>query len=493
MRESPSPSDLAKLDRELIERRGLREYCRRAWPQIEPSPLAWSWHHDALCEHLSAVYACDIRNLLICIPPGFSKSNFASVLAPSWAWTKWPSTKFIASTYAQDLSDKDAIKILRLVRSHWYHERFGHRVQVPRWATKRIRMFENAQKGFRFSTSVGGELTGRHGDVLIGDDLINVKDARNTAKIEQAVEFWFARMASRQANPMTTRKIVIMQRVSHIDVAQHCIDSGDYETLIIPMEYSHKTISYSTRAYEDPRKEEGELLWPERVGPKEIAKLRTDLGDAYECQYNQVPSAPGGAIFKSESFRYWGHTGCAPYETLPLDRFLHYSISVDCSFKNSATADMTSMLVWAQKGGDFLLIDRIARRMEFTEMIEEILGLLIKYPVREKYVEAAANGHAVISALRRDIPGMIDCKPIGSKEARAHAVQGYYRSGNVFHPHPKICPWVKEYEKYLTAFPRGKFDDDVDATSQYLSQKTEHDPTRTMAKLRALAQASASR
>jgi predicted phage terminase large subunit-like protein len=36
---------------------------------------------------------------------------------------------------------------------------------------------------------------------------------------------------------------------------------------------------------------------------------------------------------------------------------------------------------------------------------------------------------------------------------------------------PKKSSWLPEYEAELIAFPNGKFDDQVDATSQYLEYK----------------------
>ena len=52
---------VADLDREMVRRRGLREFVRRAWSQVEPARLVWGWHLDAVCEHLEAVARDEIR------------------------------------------------------------------------------------------------------------------------------------------------------------------------------------------------------------------------------------------------------------------------------------------------------------------------------------------------------------------------------------------------------------------------------------------------
>jgi hypothetical protein len=61
-----------------------------------------------------------------------------------------------------------------------------------------------------------------------------------------------------------------------------------------------------TSIWEDPRTTEGQLLWPAKIRPPEIAALQSKLGSyAYAGQYQQRPSPSGGGIFKRWWFRYW--------------------------------------------------------------------------------------------------------------------------------------------------------------------------------------------
>ena len=61
------------LDQEQ-SRRAFSAFARLAWPYVESSPLRWSWHMGAICEHLEAVSRGQIRDLVIAVPPGHSKS-----------------------------------------------------------------------------------------------------------------------------------------------------------------------------------------------------------------------------------------------------------------------------------------------------------------------------------------------------------------------------------------------------------------------------------
>ena len=62
--------------------------------------------------------------------------------------------------------------------------------------------------------------------------------------------------------------------------------------------------------FPDPRTQPGELLWPERFGPKEIADLKISLGSyAAAGQLQQRPSPAGGGIFKRHWFKFWQPPG----------------------------------------------------------------------------------------------------------------------------------------------------------------------------------------
>ena len=65
-------------------------------------------------------------------------------------------------------------------------------------------------------------------------------------------------------------------------------------------------------------------------------------------------------------------------------------------------------------------------------------------------------------------PGIIAVEPRESKLARAHAVTPLFQAGNVYLP--KDAPWLFDYEDELTKFPNAVHDDQVDATTQGLSQ-----------------------
>src|SRR5689334_17075910 len=112
---APRGLTLTAVEREQATRH-LAEFVRQAWMIVEPAtPLVWGWHMDAVCEHLEAVSNGRLRNLVIEIPPGSSKSTIVSVMWPVWHWLLNPATRFLTGSYAIGLATRDALRSRRII------------------------------------------------------------------------------------------------------------------------------------------------------------------------------------------------------------------------------------------------------------------------------------------------------------------------------------------------------------------------------------------
>jgi phage terminase large subunit-like protein len=91
-------------------------------------------------------------------------------------------------------------------------------------------------------------------------------------------------------------------------------------------------------------------------------------------------------------------------------------------------------------------------------------------------VEDAANGPAIVSALQKQIRGILAVTPEGGKLSRASAVQPQVEAGQVLLPRPRFpdgqrrleYAWVEDFIEQCSIFPKGEHDDDVDALTQGL-------------------------
>lgn len=466
-----SPTTLEAVRSELATRH-LRRFIREAWHVVEPATTyQHNWHIDAICEHLEAVTRFEIPKLIINVPPRHMKSLAVSVFWPAWVWVSEPHRKFLYASYAATLSTKHSVLTRRLIDSRWYQDRYGDRFNLATDANLKTR-FENDESGFRLATSVGGVATGEGGDYLVIDDPHNVNEAESDAKRDGVAEWWDGAMSTRINNPLEAARVLIMQRVHETDLTGHLTEQGDWTVLCLPAEYEPK---HPFVYPDDPRSDEGEVLWPDRWGADWLAEKRRELGSyRYAGQYQQRPAAAEGGILQK---RWWGS-----YEPYRWPQIAELIASWDCAFKDLDDSDFVVGQLWGRDGAAKYLLAQIRARLDLPGTLDAVAALsewAIEqgFGTHAKLVEDKANGSAVIQVLRREIPGLIAVEPQGGKEARAHAAAPEVEAGNVYLPVGAIpCPADPEerwgptptdaFIEEAGSFPRGAHDDQVDAFSQ---------------------------
>lgn len=466
----------------------LSDYVRQAWHVIEPdTEYQHNWHIDAICEHLAAVTDGQIKNLIINIPPRHAKSTLVCVMWPTWVWHFRPASRWLFSSYADNLATRDSLKCRRLLQSAWYQRQWGDRWKFAGDQNQKTR-FENDKSGIRLATGVGGAGTGEGGDFVICDDPHKALEAYSQVSRERVKTWWLETMSTRLNDPKTGARVIIMQRLHEDDLTGALLTLGkeggtQYEHLCIPVEYNRMHPTPSTR-FADPRQNDGDLLWPERYSREKIAQLKRELG-AYGTsgQLQQMPSPATGGIFKREHWRYWQPAGMklpdVPVRTesgtvyvSPVDlpaRFDKQAQSWDCAFKASADNDNVAGQVWGCLGANKYLLDYSLDKMNITGTMDAILGFTGRWPgAIEKLIEDTANGPAVIQLLTNRVAGLIAVSPAGGKLARAWSAQPEVESGNVYLPHPALYPWVNQFVDNCAMFPNAAHDDDVDAFTQII-------------------------
>ena len=105
------------------------------------------------------------------------KSICASVAYPAYVLGHDPARRIICVSYAEGLARKHANDCRALMRSTLYHRLFPNTRISPAKDTELE--FATTRGGNRLSTSVGGTLTGRGGNLIIVDDPQKPQDAHS--------------------------------------------------------------------------------------------------------------------------------------------------------------------------------------------------------------------------------------------------------------------------------------------------------------------------
>jgi predicted phage terminase large subunit-like protein len=476
------------LESERRKYRRLRDFLMGVWPIIEPGvPYTHGWHIDAICEHLEACAAREIRNLIINMPPRHAKSIIVAVAFFCWMWSRSPYERFLYSSYSGALSVRDSLKCRRVVTSEWYKRLWGHRVELSYDQAAKTK-FENTNLGMRLATSVGGITTGEGGDFVVCDDPISAMDANSDVVRGEANEWWDTAMSTRLNDPKTGCRIVVMQRLHERDLTGHWLASEkNISTRILPARVERHHPMKNSR-FVDPRKEDGDLLWPEKYGEPELKILETALGSYGTAgQLQQRPAPEGGGILVVKHFQVWS-------KDKPLPDFIYVLQSYDGAYTDKTQNDPTAGMAW----GVFemlgkrhvLLLDCWTDWFQYAKLRRRIIDDWAAtygghkqdngvndplHPPRRAdaiLVENKSSGISIIQDLRQANIPAIEWNPgHADKVNRAYQAQPLLELGCFWVLESEKRPgevrsWVKPFFKQCEQFPNGEHDDMVDCFTQ---------------------------
>jgi predicted phage terminase large subunit-like protein len=479
---------LASLNKDLAEGH-LIDFSEVMWPVLEPGrPFVRGWAIEAICDHLEAVSAGHITKLLMNVPPGLMKSLSTNVLWPAWEWgpRNRPDLRYIGASYSQDLTIRDNRRCRQLIESPVYQELWGDRFHLVADQNAKVR-YDTDKRGFKIATSVGGLGTGERGDRFVIDDPHNVKGAESEAKLDEAAQ-WFTEVVPTRVNDLgQSAFVIIMQRVHERDVSGLAIAAElGYTHLELPMEYEPDRKCFTDlgagRRFEDPRREEGELLFPERFNRKELTVLKKQLsawgGDyAVAGQLQQRPAPRGGGMFKVDKEEI--KRRMLPVAPPGGEWVRGWDIAGSTTKKSPFTASVRLKMV-----GDLIYIGgsdgapAVTReRKEIEEAEEHIVevarldGLRTKQDLPQDPGSAGKSQKRHMAGKLGRLGGEFHITPeSGDKATRAIGIASMWNAGNVVLVGSPAEAWVDRFLAELSTFPRGEFKDQVDALSRAYSR-----------------------
>lgn len=419
-----------------------------------------NWHIDAIVNALELAIQGRQPRLIINMPPRHLKSFVISVALPAFILGHDPTAKIVCVSYSDRLAKELSQQFRRIVASAWYRKLFPD-----------VREIKNADNEFatdlggkRYTTSVGGSLTGLGGDFILIDDPIKPDDIHSDS-LRNSVNEWFRDVVqTRLDDPELGVLILVMQRLHVNDLTGYMESMGRFHKLSLPaIATQDQRIAIGNERFH--LRLEGDLLHAERMGAETLTELRHSLGPAnFNAQYQQNPDSPDGEIFKKTWIKYVSEIPDAPEGI--------WTLSVDTALAVSKTSHYTAITVaYSDRSGHYIR-HVTSGRWDYDQLVS-IVSKIIRALNHDFYfiVEAAGVGHSLALALLHAGKKCFHYFPKDGKIARAYAVQAMISAGRLHiyrNPDESKNGWNKPYVDELLMFPNGRFDDQVDSLVQML-------------------------
>lgn len=437
------------LEKSLL---AFTKYFFKAWKGEE---FIENWHHVKICEALEAVERGEIKNLLINLPPRYSKTEIAVKNWIARCMGKNPRAKFIHLSYSDDLALDNSSEIKDLIRSDEFQQLWPLRLKDDSQSKKK---WYTQQGGGVYAAAAGGAITGFgagstvynpdiFGGAIVIDDPLKADHAFSETEREKVNRRLVNTIQSRRNDPHHTPIVIIMQRLHEDDMSGFVLAGGMGE------EFHHLKI---------PAISDGVALWPAKHTLDMLLALKAADSFTFSGQYMQEPSPEEGSFFLREHLRY--------YDTAP--QHMRTYISSDYAVTEGGGDWTVHLVVGVDPRDDIYLLDMWRDRTDSLTWVEALLDMAARYKPLELIGEKGQIDRSVKPLLRKRMQERKQYyyertynMPKGgsdrsAKEISAQAIRGRFAQGKVYLP--RHAPWVADLIHEMMMFPAGKHDDQID-------------------------------
>jgi len=477
-----------------INNRSLFEFIKFFWPEVSNDDFHPNWHIEVLCKELEEI-AHRVANgeekehdLIINIPPGTTKTITCSIMFPVWCWTKWHWMRFITASYSGALALESAEYSRDLVRSERFRLAYpelaikedkdtksNYRVIKKKWEAGTNKVPKTYLGGNRYSTSVGGTLTGYHGHILIVDDPLNPHQSVSDTERQTANRWVDQTLSTRKTDKKVSTTITVMQRLHQDDPSGHMLDKKkkNVRHICLPGEIRNYKEQLSPPEFFKYYKDD--LLDPQRMPWSVLKDMEADLGQyGFSGQVGQKPVPPGGGMFKVDNFQI--------IDQIPSPGTIQKVVRYwDKAGSEGSGAYTVGVKMAVTKNGRFIVMD-VKRGQWGTEVRERIIRSTAEADGKEveQHIEQepGSGGKESVQATIKNLAGFTAKadRPQGDKIYRADPFSVQVNEGNVWMIR---ADWNRDFIEEYRHFPFSTYKDQVDGGSGAFSKLT----TKRIAKM----------
>ena len=416
-----------------------------------------NWHHEAIALLLLDSNGKKTRKYLNA-PPRSLKSFLVSTAWVAFKLGHEPAHKFLCASYSHDLANNFGAQCRKLMQSELYCRLFSTRLS---------KITDNelvtTKGGFRIASSVGATMTGLGGDTLIVDDPLNANEAYSETSRRNANTWFSGTLMSRLNEKRAGAIFVVMQRLHQEDLTGVLIEMG-WDGLVLPA-YAPRDTVIQIGNWKHIWKEGEPLQAREPLEVIEDQK-RQSMSAVFAAHYMQDPVPEAGNMLKRDWLKW---CELRPVRQ-PRDVIVQ---SWDTAVKVTSTSDYSVCLtILVRNNNEYYLIDVWRKKVEFPELCMAVLSEAQKHKPNAILIEDHASGSPLIAQCRRNgMTGIVAKRPVADKKTRMYGETAKLEAGSLILP--KSAPWLDEFLMEYLGFPGGKYDDQIDALSQFLNWRTE--------------------
>lgn len=466
---------------ELLRVRGykpsLYEFLKIFWNEVSDDDFVPNWHIEYLCGELEKI-AYQVsegkpkeHDLIINLPPGLTKTISVSIMFPAWCWTRWYWMKFITASYSATLALESAEKMRDMIRSDKFRRLWPEILIKEDKDTKSnfqiVRFWREGNKnkikfgGNRYSTSVGGTLTGFHGHILIVDDPLNPQQAVSEKELDNVNRWMEHTLPTRKTEKAISPMVLVMQRLSQQDPTGRILEKKKKNVKHICLPGEIRNYGQYLKPKELENKYQDGLLDPARLSWEVLADLEVDLGQyGFAGQIGQNPTPPGGGMFKVDHMPVMERMSS---ETNVMQTVRYW----DKAGTQGGGAYTAGVKISIWQSGKFIIRDVVRgqwaaeEREDIIRVTAEADGTNVRIGIEQ---EGGSGGKESAQATIRNLAGfsVIADRPTGDKVFRADPFSVQVNNGNVFILKGE---WNKVFLDELEMFPNGLYKDQVDAAA----------------------------
>lgn len=301
-----------------------------------------------------------------------------------------------------------------------------------------------------------GAVISKHFDIIIGDDLVGLENAR-TEKQRANLSEWFYSSLIPTLEPDGEIHI-LGTRYNPLDLYEDLIKSGNYA---VNIQRAIQVVNGVERS-----------LWEDKFTLEKLKQIRAESGKIiFNMQYQNDTELAKGKIFKAKYFKYYEEYKLDyDFQTAKvrvkneegIDRWIKVRVYMGADLaisesENSNNDYFVLMMIGVDDDRNVYVLEYVKERLSFNEQLNTIIQYgRNKYPMVERVgVETVSYQKALAQELRRlSLLPIININTSKDKVTRAMRRSANFENGKVF-----FREGMDDLEECLLLFPEVDHDD----------------------------------